>query len=291
MYSIGMKGSRVRVRLLPWKHLFGSLSLPQFKLVSDLLDFPVEPTDELRQLGHDFVVAYYTFLGRHLREPVSVNLLEGISPDNTRERQAEIIFANTFSHLDRMGCAKAIHDWSKTDTGQYPSEDVRQLFLWFILLMRWLVLEQHKHPISPEQTSDSSDWDLVLTKWVPVYTLVPPEGFTSHILEPLEIGAATRAFLQSVIFQAEAKYLRLETLLEPIFQSATDGWGAFVLRTGGCYTWMNLEGQFRTQLWAWKRIAARLTPDELRVLEQWLMKDTKFVLKGLPPSFTPEPDA
>jgi len=287
IYKLDTDSVRRRI-LIPWNYIFGSLSIPQFSHVFEDLHFPFKPTEQLRQLAHDFVIAFEINLGHLPPETAFIDLLKGISPNDPSAKRFEILFANTFSYLEKMGYAPLIYDWGRHTSDFYNYDDVNKLGAWRSLLLKWAVLEQVEHPIQLENEGlYSSDWDIVLTKWKDVYTRVPPEPFTKITFAPLPVLEETRLTLLTTILQSEAKQIRLEAILDQILVSAQESeWEDFVLRSGGGYIWMKGEATFRNNLEDWNTITEKLSVDEMEILTTWALKDTYHKIKLPLPDFS-----
>jgi hypothetical protein len=265
--------------LIPWIYIFRSLSIPQFQEVYAKLNFPVNPTDDLRRLARDFVIAFDIHLGNPITETASIDLLHGTSLKDGVRKKAEILFTNMFSHLERMGYAKAIFDWGKHTSDYYEYENVKQLGSWCSLLLKWAVLEQVRQPILPKDELYSRDWEEVMAKWMPIYTRKPPEPFKQMRLEQLPLWEDASLTLRATILHYEAERLHFETVLEQILASSKSTWEDFVLRSGGSYIWMKGEAIFRIHLREWKTIVDKLSADEMSILEAWGLKDTYHKIK------------
>lgn len=274
--------------LIPWNYIFRSLSIPQFSQVFESLRFPFSPTEKLRQLAHDFVIAFEINLGHPAPEAAFIDLLEGVSPSDPSAKRSEALFTNTFSYLEKMGYAPLIYDWGRHTSDFYNYEDVKQLGSWRSLLLKWAVLEQVEHPMQIENKGlSSSDLDIVLAKWKDTYTRIPPEPFTKRTFAPLPVLEETRLNLLTTILQSEAKQIRFEAVLDQILVSAKVGeWEDIVLRSGVGYIWMKGEAKFRRNLEDWNTITKKLPADEMEILTTWALKDTYHKLKLPLPDFT-----
>lgn len=112
--------------LYPWKKIFASFSIQQFGQIYNRLAFPFAPSDNLRQLAHAFVLAdavmrrnpdNETALNAILNDSniakISNKLVENVAPDTPLLAMQEILFANMFAHLEKMGYAELIYRWGR----------------------------------------------------------------------------------------------------------------------------------------------------------------------------------
>src|SRR5688500_13862445 len=88
--------------LQPWMYIFMSLSIKQFNYIYDKLDFPFTPPEDLQQIARDFSITQQIILHNPVPESPSVDLLEGGLSTNSYKELYNILFTNTFTHLERM---------------------------------------------------------------------------------------------------------------------------------------------------------------------------------------------
>jgi hypothetical protein len=107
--------SSFRSPLIPWTHIFWCLSIKQFSQVYEYLDFPFDPPESVRQIAHDYSLTWFMMRQgedyAHVREILrstgetsSIDLLEGGSPNDSFVQRRNMLFTNTFAHLERVGC-------------------------------------------------------------------------------------------------------------------------------------------------------------------------------------------
>jgi hypothetical protein len=266
-------------RLIPWIYIFGGLSIPQFSQVFEDLNFPIKPTEVLRQLAHDFVIGYHTNLGNPIKASASIDLLEGVSLNDALDKRVDVLFANTFSRLEQMGYAEFIYAWGKNTADYFNHEDVQQLAAWCRLLLKWAVLEQVNNPVSPDHEAYSTEWEIVIAKWLPIYTRTPPEPFIKRTLAPLILSKEARLNLMKIVLQFEAKRERVEATLEQMLAAEKSEWEDFMLRSGGVWLWMKGEGRSQKNLAELNLIAEKLSANEIVILNEWALADTYHKIK------------
>lgn len=265
--------------LIPWIYVFRSLSLARFQEVYDKLNFPVVPSENLRQLSKDFVIAYETNLGGVVSETASIDLLEGISPSDDYKKRRETLFNNMFLQLEQMGHAEAIYKWVRHTADYYKYRDVFQASVWCILLLKWAILEQVKQPIPKDHDLYSDDWSDLVAKCTPIYTRIPRPPFKQLVIETLPLSEESNLALRALIFQHEAVHLHFQNILEEILIVPEDSWEDSVLRSGGCYMWLKLEGRFRLRVQELNAIVEMLSVNEMDILKTWGIKDSYHKLE------------
>jgi hypothetical protein len=248
------------ISLYNWGATFSCLSTQQFRLIFDYLDFPIEPSDELRHLARDFSIFYYANIDRKRRELPEINLLEGVLPSDTWKDRIEILFTNTFKHLDSMNYAEKIYQWEVHTSDYYPVLYREPLNALCNFLRVWAVFEWLKQPISSEHELYSSDWNRVIAKWSPIYAQNVKEEVT-----PMPLSTETCTKLQTIVLQQETRHMLFGAALDQIKSSPKTEWEEFAFDK----IWIGLEANFRINLQEWKMIAATLSHEEIDLLEQW----------------------
>jgi hypothetical protein len=261
--------------LFNWSKTFSCLSTQQFGLVYDYLDFPIRPSDELRQLARDFSIAFYANINRKRPELPGINLLEGVSPFDTWENRIKALFTNTFNRLENMGYAKMIYQWETLTSDYYGWSNQQSLNDFCRLIRVWTVFEWLKQPISSEHELYSSDWNRTITRLAPIYA--PNENWK---IVPMNISTETSTKLQIIVIQHETRHMLFSGTLNQIELSPKSDWEEFAFDR----IWTGLEGNFHINLQEWKKIAATLSDDDISLLEQWALqhkdhyRDLKFPL-------------
>src|SRR4051812_12478840 len=105
--------NRASSPLLYWNHVFASVSTKLFGLVYDKLDFPFSPSEVLRQIAHDYIIARETLYEETVPESARIDFLEGIMPNDSYQEKCEILFANTFLSLEKEGYGEIIYQWGR----------------------------------------------------------------------------------------------------------------------------------------------------------------------------------
>lgn len=273
--------------LLPWNRVFTCLSIEQFNSIYDALDFPFRPLEDVRLIAHDFAFTYYKLLARHpeseYRKPVerlvecgeinTYNLLSGTMPSDPSVKLREVLFENTFSHLERLGYAEAIYQWGKqTQTyirfaDRLKLANIDVIAGWCNLLRVWAVLQWLEQPLSPNDTTlYSDDWEKIIAKWKPFYVDYQPQPLTTA---PLSLPQSTRLALQAHILHHEARRLHFMTAVEQMMNSPKTDWEDFVLRQVATYADYKNEGRYRINLQIGRMIVQLLSAAEMTVLEEW----------------------
>ncbi|MBC7870472.1 MAG: hypothetical protein H7Y09_06500 [Chitinophagaceae bacterium] len=128
--------------LFLWSHPFFMISTDLFKSVYPVLEFPFDPPVEVQHLAHDIAllsVQELKALGvgvpvESLKTPFNLyeGFVEGLDADTVQSRSDEILFENTFKHLQQLGYAQALYTWGKQSHNFYALE--KELTNWSLLL-------------------------------------------------------------------------------------------------------------------------------------------------------------
>lgn len=247
--------------ILSWVYIFGILSLEHCSWVYADLNFPFSPTNDLREISQEFVVAYHTVLGNPILDSVSTDFTTSISLKIPLQERYKILFENTFSRLDKMGYAETVYRWGKHTSDFCKYENVKSLRAWCRLLYQWAIANQINQPINYPSTFYSPDWAIVLAKWSDIW------GKMSF--EDLPLNNESRLAVQSTSLNYQAMYLRFETAWENFGDLPKSKWDDFVLRSTGTFIWTLNEGRFQSDLMLWKTILNSLSSYEIQGLEQW----------------------
>lgn len=132
-----------------------------------------------------------------------------------------------------------------------------------------MVLEWIKQPISPKEERYSSDWDTLIDKYTPIYAGELSTSFTRISINPFPLSKETSREVQTIVLDHETQKMSLNITMDHIMESPKSLWEDFVLRNNGADSWIRLEGQYRTNLKAWKIIGNMLSDDEMYNLEKW----------------------
>lgn len=263
--------------LIPWVRIFGSLSIKQFLQVYDKLGFPFRPDKNVRQIAHDFAIAEQILRHNSTPEKASIDLLGSTYSGDTYKQQRDILFANTFAQLEKIGYAEPIYHWGKQTTDFQNPINVNSFAAMSNLLRMWAVFEHKEQPHSYNDSSDEIE-DLV-SKWISVYDQSP-----SKPLDALHLSLISRSMMQSIVMNQEIRRSNLEATLLSINDAPKTKWEEFaydIIAIGGI--WIRLEGNFSINTVMWKELVENLSSDEIRMVEQWALqhKDRFSWLKSL----------
>lgn len=124
-YSLSTVESDFRSQLYSWEKIFISLSIKRFNRW-DLLDLPIEQSDDLHELYHDFALKTfllkdnpeYTRVRDRLLSPpdpeiVSLDILNNVATDATHMGKFNTLFQNMFQLLHNYGYAEQIYKWGQ----------------------------------------------------------------------------------------------------------------------------------------------------------------------------------
>lgn len=267
----------VRTETFRWVKLFFTLSIKQFNQVYEILELPIQPTDELRQIAKDFALTYKIFMdGEEHRtalahvlsvEAPSQDLLKGIPHDAPLVTKKDALFTNTFARLEQIGYANELYNWSRHTRDFYQHPDVEELALRCSLLRWWATEKWFSTSQSPSCEYDADLWQQTLT------LLQPYNRPSKQVLPPLPLPNELLEKLQCIIFYHEAQDMRLRSITDTFLTAPTSIWENFALRAGGAGTWIPSEGYLKINLREWQMIVNMLSSDEMLTLEEWVVQN------------------
>jgi hypothetical protein len=243
-----------------WNYVFLTLSTRQFSQFYEKLDFPFNPPNDLREIAHDFVVTRESKLGNVLVETVSIDLLKGVSPNESYLKSYKPLFENTFFYLEKRGYAEAVYKWGNQTCNYYQNIYIEGLNALCRLLRKWAILEWSKQPITSAHPLYSSEWQHLIAKWQPIYI---------NNLAPLELSVHASTALQKIILQHEIRRMEFEQILDIINAAEKSEWEKFALLE---QIWIKNEGRFRIDLREWNMITDTLSDEEVLLLGHWALQ-------------------
>lgn len=284
-----------------WKGLFSGLSIQRFDRF-DYLDLPIEPSETLRRICHDYALTrtlvqniseYEKAIDRLVSKPnpdyLTYNFINADKLDVTTIRETsrssgefvsvmDILFTNTFLELEKYGYAEILFDWGQ-QTRIYLKHNQRSSYnkcevlkAVFHLLRKWAVTRWVK------QAHDSSnqEWDNIIEKYSPIYFDPPNPGFDIWHPSDINLPETTKQEIMTLVLRYQAQQLWVETTVEEIESSYNDKWEQFALRAGTVGIWIEAESRHRLNLKAWKLIDGLLNLSEKSVLNDWILEHKEY---------------
>lgn len=249
--------------LLPWDHVFSTLSLSSIGLFYKLLRFPAQPPKELRQIARDFVIIFAQERGVDCPFALLNNLL--ISNDTNLDRN-QVLFHNVFRILEKQSVADVVYKWAINTHHNYDFRDIANLFAWGHLMRECAVTQVAKNGISPNNRIPSGKIALLINHWMRIYRS-NPLGLPD--VPPPMLSESQLATFYNIIFQFEYERLELKDTIDLIKSSTQTKWDRFVVRGILLQGWISIEGKFRIGLDEWNTISSELDTKEI---ERWVKK-------------------
>jgi hypothetical protein len=253
---------------LPWKSIFGLLCVEKFAEIYPLFDFPVEPTDEIRNIAQGFLEAFFGLLANDVAEAPfrTVDFFSRIPADASYEEKHNILFQLTFAALEELGCAAVIYEWAAESSFFKPLYKNRKQIEVAKFLFREWAIDTWRDQGDISNTDDSADVKEMTQDW---QSFGKPEKSLSRLSEfPIPLDAKAQAQL----FEHELRYFHLKNFGVRLKRSIATPWEEFVFfrGTAGGSTISN-EGYFRISVSEWRAVCAQLRADEIERVEMWLM--------------------
>ena len=268
-------------------YTFASLSLPRFDEVQVFLDFPFHPSQEIRQLSHDFAVSYKLFMRNpeyaHLFErlevePLTYHFLERLSPSNSYKQRQYALFQMMDVELKTLNCDKAIYEWVAQTETYFKYADRPKLLERGMLngvcvfLLHWATEFWRENPLSPETEPYSYKWHDLFEDRLQVFSGAKPSQF-----QPFPLPAEHQRQLQTIVLNFETQKLHLRRTVEDMFNTRQTFWDDVALRAYGAKTWILIEGRMRTQIKQWETIKSTFTADEFRQIKASILQQNGSV--------------
>lgn len=214
-----------------WLHMFEALSVKQFEKFSDLLEFPIQFSDDIQKIAKDFSLAVQSYLGKSI--PGYALAPRSVEP--TEIDPLIQIWTDTFSQLKLSGYADAVYLWG---------QKLNQIKQW-----------ENNLP------NVMSDWDILLIDWA--------HDSTSNKLPILDLPFKTGAKLQLLITQYEQLALNQRFEIGKMKDEVKESWEKYAFKNLGVAAWISNTARYFIQLSKWKAIISFLSAQELEILDAW----------------------
>lgn len=213
-----------------WGFIFNALSTTDFDVFREVLTFPCEFNDEIKEIAKQFSYTYLSYLGAVF--PTDLNI-PAQPPKNTVEDSDYIqLLDDTFAKLATVTDAAAIYRW-----GEHIEKQQKQLDKWIFV----------------------SALDILLFEWAKY-----PEklGYVPPAISPL-----TQANIQLIVLRHHVEDQRLDLFTIKSARWNDDAWERYIMKKNDAWfmnhTWTQL------QLVKWNRIFALLSEEEIHALSEW----------------------